>query len=153
MRNFYATFEDDPLGIRTRDFIGTKTLMWGNDYPHGDSVFPHSQQVLSEILDECTDEERWQMTVKNVVDLYKLPFELSGPEQAKVNYLDFEKGKDLARLSPRLRDADACLAVDRRVRPIVIDISTSRVGGNSNPRCSSEPARTARRDDTNGGER
>ena len=67
--------------------------MWGNDYPHGDSVFPHSQQVLSEILDECTDEERYEMTVKNVVELYKLPFELEGPEQAKVNYLDFEKEK------------------------------------------------------------
>lgn len=85
--NFYGTFEDDPLGIRTRDFIGVGTLLWGNDYPHGDSVFPHSQQVLSEILDECTDEERWQMTVKNVVDLYNLPFELEGPEQAAINHI------------------------------------------------------------------
>ena len=84
-RNFYATFEDDPLGIATRDFIGTETLIWGNDYPHGDSVFPHSQQVLNEILSECTDEERWQMTVKNTVELYNLPFEITGPEQAKVN--------------------------------------------------------------------
>jgi predicted TIM-barrel fold metal-dependent hydrolase len=84
-RNFHATFEDDPLGIATRDFIGTKTMIWGNDYPHGDSVFPHSQQVLNEILSECTDEERWQMTVKNTVDLYNLPFELTGPEQALVN--------------------------------------------------------------------
>ena len=48
-RNFYVTFEDDPIGIRTRDFIGTNTLLWGNDYPHGDSVFPHSQQVLNEV--------------------------------------------------------------------------------------------------------
>ena len=84
-RNFYVTFEDDPLGIATRDFIGTETMIWGNDYPHGDSVFPHSQQVLNEILSECNDEERWQMTVKNTVDLYNLPFELTGPEQARVN--------------------------------------------------------------------
>jgi predicted TIM-barrel fold metal-dependent hydrolase len=83
--NFYATFEDDPLGIMTRDFIGVDTLMWGNDYPHGDSVFPHSQQVLSEILSDCTPEERWKMTVKNVVDLYKLPFKLEGPDQASIN--------------------------------------------------------------------
>ncbi|HEU5402936.1 MAG TPA: amidohydrolase family protein [Terriglobales bacterium] len=84
-RNFYCTFEDDPLGIMTRDFIGTETMMWGNDYPHGDSVFPHSRQVLSEILSDCTDEERWQLTVKNVVDLYDLPFELEGPNQASIN--------------------------------------------------------------------
>jgi len=82
-RNFYVTFEDDPIGIRTRDFIGTNTLLWGNDYPHGDSVFPHSQQVLNEILQDCTPEERYQMTVKNVVELYNLPFTLEGPSQAK----------------------------------------------------------------------
>ena len=83
--NFYCTFEDDPLGIRTRDFIDVNTMLWGSDYPHGDSIFPHSQQVLSEILDGCTPEEKWKMTVKNVVELYKLPFELTGPEQARIN--------------------------------------------------------------------
>ena len=86
-RQFYCTFEDDPLGIMTRSFIGPETMLWGNDYPHGDSVFPHSMQVLSEILSDCTPEERWQMTVKNVVELYNLPFELTGPEQASVNSL------------------------------------------------------------------
>ena len=75
-RQFYVTFEDDPIGIRTRDFIGTNTLLWGNDYPHGDSVFPHSQQVLNEVLQDCTPEERYAMTVKNVVQLYNLPFEV-----------------------------------------------------------------------------
>ena len=84
-RNFRVSFEDDPLGIMTRDFIGTSTMMWGSDYPHGDSVFPHSQQVLSEILSDCTPEERYEMTVKNVVELYNLPFQLEGPEQAAVN--------------------------------------------------------------------
>jgi hypothetical protein len=84
-RNFAITFEDDPLGIMTRSFIGTETLLWGNDYPHGDSVFPHSQRVLSEILSDCSPEERWQMTVKNVVELYNLPFDLQGPGQARIN--------------------------------------------------------------------
>ena len=74
--NFYVTFEDDPIGIRTRDLIGTNTLLWGNDYPHGDSVFPHSQQVLNEVLQDCTPAERYEMTVKNVVQLYNLPFEV-----------------------------------------------------------------------------
>jgi len=84
-RNFRVTLEDDPLGILTRDFIGTSTMMWGNDYPHGDSVFPHSQQVLSEILADCTPQERYEMTVKNAVELYNLPFDLEGPQQARVN--------------------------------------------------------------------
>ena len=74
-QNFLVTFEDDAIGIMTRDIIGTNTLLWGNDYPHGDSVFPHSQEVLNRILQDCTPEERYEMTVKNVVKLYDLPFE------------------------------------------------------------------------------
>ena len=92
-RNFAITFEDDPLGIMTRSFIGTETLLWGNDYPHGDSVFPHSQRVLGEILSDCSPEERWQMTVKNVVELYDLPFDLDGPEQARINSVAIPSSK------------------------------------------------------------
>jgi uncharacterized protein len=75
-RNFRITFEDDEIGIKTRDYSGTNTLMWGSDYPHGDSVFPHSQEVLDRILEDCTPEERFEMTVKNVVELYDLPYEV-----------------------------------------------------------------------------
>jgi predicted TIM-barrel fold metal-dependent hydrolase len=49
--------------------------MWGSDYPHGDSVFPDSQGVLDRIMADCTPDERYAMTAKNVVDLYDLPFE------------------------------------------------------------------------------
>ena len=74
-QNFLVTFEDDEIGIKTRDIIDTSTMLWGNDYPHGDSVFPHSQEVLGRILSDCTPNERYEMTAKNVVDLYDLPFE------------------------------------------------------------------------------
>ena len=33
-------------------------------------------EVLDRILAECTPEERYEMTVKNVVQLYDLPFEV-----------------------------------------------------------------------------
>ncbi|MHB8573781.1 MAG: amidohydrolase family protein [Dehalococcoidia bacterium] len=75
-RNFLITFEDDEIGIMTRYLSGTNTLMWGSDYPHGDSVFPESQPVLNRIMVDCTPEERYEMTVKNVVELYGLPFEV-----------------------------------------------------------------------------
>ena len=75
-QNFLATFEDDPIGIRTRDFSGVNTLLWGSDYPHGDSIFPDSQAILDRIMTDCSPEERYAMTVKNVVQLYDLPFEV-----------------------------------------------------------------------------
>jgi predicted TIM-barrel fold metal-dependent hydrolase len=72
-RNFRITFEDDEIGIRTRDVSGVGTLMWGSDYPHGDSVFPNSQKVIDEIMRDCTREERLRITAGNVVELYDLP--------------------------------------------------------------------------------
>lgn len=73
-RNFRVTFEDDEVGIRTRDIIGVDSLMWGNDYPHGDSVWPDSQNILNRIFDGVPAEERYKITVANVCKLYNLPF-------------------------------------------------------------------------------
>lgn len=72
--NFSVTFEDDDLGVRLRDVVGSETLLWGNDYPHGDSIFPNSQVVWDRIFSECSAEDRFAMTAKNVIDLYHLPF-------------------------------------------------------------------------------
>ena len=74
-RNFRTTFEDDDIGIRTRDEIGVDSLMWASDYPHGDSVWPDSKSTVDRIMADCTPEERHAMTVKNVVALYGLPIE------------------------------------------------------------------------------
>jgi predicted TIM-barrel fold metal-dependent hydrolase len=96
-RQFFVTFEDDALGVRTRDYIGTNTIIWGNDYPHGDSVFPRSQAVLTDVLKDCTRDEIYQMTVKNVVDLYKLPFKLTGPHQSRIaDLIEAQAGNKVA---------------------------------------------------------
>ncbi len=71
-RQFYATFEDDPIGIRTRDIIGVDNLIWGNDYPHHDSIWPNSMRVLDEIMQGVPETEVRQMTWDNVVQLYGL---------------------------------------------------------------------------------
>ncbi|MGI9615788.1 MAG: amidohydrolase family protein, partial [Acidimicrobiales bacterium] len=48
-RNFWVTFEDDAEGIATRHSIGIDNLLWGNDYPHHDSIWPNSQSILDDI--------------------------------------------------------------------------------------------------------
>src|SRR5439155_17841787 len=76
-RQFTATFEDDPIGVRTRDFIGVENLMWGSDYPHGDSIFPESQPILDSLFSPEEEADRFMVTAANVVKLYNLPFDLS----------------------------------------------------------------------------
>ena len=44
--------------------------MWGNDYPHGESTFPRSREIVAETLAELTDAERRAMTAGNVARLY-----------------------------------------------------------------------------------
>lgn len=74
-RQFAVTFEDDELGVRQRDVIGVENLLWGNDYPHHDSIWPHSMEVAERIFAGVPPEEVERMTYGNVVDLYgiKLP--------------------------------------------------------------------------------
>jgi predicted TIM-barrel fold metal-dependent hydrolase len=37
-RQVHATFQDDRIGVLTREFIGIDNLMWASDFPHSDST-------------------------------------------------------------------------------------------------------------------
>ena len=50
--------------------IGVDNIMFGSDYPHRESTWPRSRQVLSEILSECTDEEKQKIGYTNAAKLY-----------------------------------------------------------------------------------
>lgn len=52
--------------------IGVDRLLWGNDYPHLDSIWPHSMEVLDRIMAGVPAEEKRQMTWDNVLQLYGL---------------------------------------------------------------------------------
>ena len=69
-RQFHATIEDDRPALATRDFIGADRLMWGSDYPHTDSTWPHSQAVLDELFEDIPPGDRARITRDNVKALY-----------------------------------------------------------------------------------
>ncbi|MEO1057033.1 MAG: amidohydrolase family protein, partial [Actinomycetota bacterium] len=71
-RQFFATIEDDTAALRTRDLIGEETLLWGSDYPHTDSTWPCSTQVLDEMFEDISAETRDKITRTNVANLYSL---------------------------------------------------------------------------------
>jgi predicted TIM-barrel fold metal-dependent hydrolase len=76
--NCFASFQEDSLGIRLRDEIGVETLMWGSDYPHTESTFPRSREVLDEVLEGVPDNERALITAGNAAELYS--FTLPGAQ-------------------------------------------------------------------------
>ena len=69
-RQFFVTFEDDELGLRHRDVIGVDNLLWGNDYPHHDAIWPRSMEVLDRMMAGVPEDEVRKMTWSNVVELY-----------------------------------------------------------------------------------
>ena len=70
--NVFLSFQEDALGIRDRHIIGVDQLMWGSDYPHSESTFPRSKEILEEILVGCTEEEKAKIVGGNVARLYHL---------------------------------------------------------------------------------
>ena len=71
-RNVFLSFQEDGLGIRQRDIIGVDNLLWGSDYPHPESTFPRSRQIIEEILADCTEEEKVKIVGGNAARVYKL---------------------------------------------------------------------------------
>ena len=71
-RNVFLGFQEDPLGIRLRDIIGVDQLQWGSDYPHHNSTWPKSRQILEKILVDCTDEEKAKIAGGNAARIYNI---------------------------------------------------------------------------------
>jgi predicted TIM-barrel fold metal-dependent hydrolase len=71
-RNFYVTFEDDPIGVQTRHEIGLRNLVWGNDYPHHDSIWPHSMPTLARTMQGVPQPEIEQMCFKTATEMYRV---------------------------------------------------------------------------------
>ena len=68
--NVFLGFQEDALGIRLRDIIGVDQLQWGADYPHIESTFPRSRQIIEEILVDCTEEEKAKIVGANAARVY-----------------------------------------------------------------------------------
>lgn len=68
--NVFASFQEDPYGLRFRDVCGTDGLVWGSDYPHTESTFPRSMQILESLLAELSEEEIEKIVSSNVRRLY-----------------------------------------------------------------------------------
>lgn len=71
-RNIWVTFEDDEAGILTRHLIGVDNMVWGNDYPHHDAIWPNSIPILDRIMTGVPDAEREKMVWGNVIELYDI---------------------------------------------------------------------------------
>ena len=69
-RQVYATFQDDRIGVVTRQDIGIENLMWASDFPHSDSTWPDSREVIERDFSGVPEAERSQIVADNCARLY-----------------------------------------------------------------------------------
>jgi predicted TIM-barrel fold metal-dependent hydrolase len=56
--NIYCSFISDKVGIALRDFPGGKNQMWSSDYPHSETTFPHSHEVIEDHFKDVPEQDK-----------------------------------------------------------------------------------------------
>ena len=71
-RQGYATFIQDLSGVAQRHRAGLRNIMWSTDYPHSDTTWPKSREVLIEHFKDVPLDERRLIAGDNAAALYGL---------------------------------------------------------------------------------
>jgi hypothetical protein len=72
-RNFWFCTIDDPSTIDTRGRIGVENIMVEVDYPHGDSTWPDTQDVIAKAWGHLPPHELRMICSENAAKLYRHP--------------------------------------------------------------------------------
>ena len=69
----YATFFNDAVGGHLLSWWGEDNCMWSSDYPHGNSTWPNSREVVARDLGELPAAKRAKLVRENVARCYNMP--------------------------------------------------------------------------------
>lgn len=78
----YSTFFNDHVGGKMFSWWGGDNCMWSNDYPHQNSTWPNSRQVIERDMAEVKPEDRRKLLFTNCEKLYNLKVPASLPAAA-----------------------------------------------------------------------
>ena len=70
LENVYVTFQDDWTAFAHADSMNWHRLLWANDFPHSDSTWPWSQELLVQHTASLADEQREAILSANTAQLY-----------------------------------------------------------------------------------
>jgi predicted TIM-barrel fold metal-dependent hydrolase len=73
--HIYTTFQDDWVAFKLANDMNWRRLMWANDFPHSDSTWPWSMDMLDEQTRQLTQEQTQAILCGNVADLYQINLE------------------------------------------------------------------------------
>ncbi|HLF77274.1 MAG TPA: amidohydrolase family protein [Dehalococcoidia bacterium] len=65
-------FQRDPAGVELRHWMGIENLIWGSDFPHQESEYPHSLSVIEQNFKGVPEDERYKMVCGNVRSFFNI---------------------------------------------------------------------------------
>jgi hypothetical protein len=69
--HIYGCFIDDVAGIRCLDLIGEDNVMGEVDYPHSDTSWPHSLQMVMKLIGHLPDATQRKLLRENAEGLFR----------------------------------------------------------------------------------
>lgn len=71
--NVWLTFQDDWEAFGCAHRMNENRLLWANDFPHSDSTWPDSMDMLDKHAELVTSEVKDKILGQNCIDLFNLP--------------------------------------------------------------------------------
>ena len=85
---FVTCFIDDKIGLKLRDDVGVDSITWECDYPHSDSTWPRSPEMLAESLGGVSDSDIAKITHENAIRHFRFdPFAYRPRQECTVGAL------------------------------------------------------------------
>ncbi len=70
--NVHMTFQDDWIAFKTVDLLDQRQLLWASDFPHTDSTWPHSQELIAEHASHLSEAQHQAILRDNVARVFGL---------------------------------------------------------------------------------
>ncbi|MBI3246920.1 MAG: amidohydrolase [Deltaproteobacteria bacterium] len=71
--NVWMTFQDDQTAFNSLHMMPHQQLLWASDFPHTDSTWPRSQQLLADHTAHLAEQQRQDIMRENAAKLFNLP--------------------------------------------------------------------------------
>ena len=72
-RNVVATFQFETTNVKfTREIFGAENILWSSDYPHTDSPWPRSRDIIAQAFAGMSEQDVQKMVGGNALRLYGL---------------------------------------------------------------------------------
>ena len=69
-RNVFASFIQDRTGVLNRNLPGARNIMWSSDYPHSETTFPNSREIITRDFEGIPPDDIREITSNRAKQLY-----------------------------------------------------------------------------------